>query len=449
MLSRFLDSVESGGSLRKTFWMILFYLVALALQTLAALLLTYRSQKVGCHITDDYRHDVLSHYLGIGMERHVRWTSGEMMTRLDEDVEGLFTYHYILLLKLAGSGVLLLCVLITLALRSGILSATLLLLSVLTIFVFKWIQDRAAPKYVRNQASIAEFNGAMKEMVENAVLIRAMDATAYVGAKFKDAMQKRFRESLPAGLMYGNLWTASTMMQGITLAVALLISVWLWDVRILTVGTVYLIIVYTNLIYGPLQAFRDNLGQMQAAKASILRINAFLSIPQDVRQGDVPLSGKAMHLSVRDIRFAYEEGPDVLRGVSFDLRPGESLGIMGQTGCGKSTLVHLLAGLNTRWQGEIRLDGVDIRAIAPKGGHSCASRPQQSGAQKYDPAGCALHRPDRRIAQSVHQRWNRRHDAGGRRHDTKRTAGNRRLQHVCPVSGYLGGLREPHRRIGL
>ncbi|HML45643.1 MAG TPA: ABC transporter ATP-binding protein, partial [Clostridia bacterium] len=368
-LSRFLDAVESGGSLRRTFWMILFYMAALALQTLAALLLTYLSQKMGCLITDDYRHDILSHYLGVGLDQHVRWTSGEMMTRLDEDVEGLFTYYYILILKLAGSGVLLLCVLATLTFRSGILSAALLLLSLLTIFVFKRIQDRAAPKYVRNQASIAEFNGSMKEMVDNAVIIRAMAATAYIVAKFKDAMQKRFQEGLPAGLMYGNLWTASTMMQGITLAAALFISVWLWDAHILTVGTVYLIIVYTDLIYGPLQEFRDNLGRMQAAKASILRVSVFLSIPQDVRRGHEPLSGKAMHLSVRGVRFAYEDGPDVLRGISFDLRPGESLGIMGQTGCGKSTLVHLLAGLNTRWQGEIRLDGVDIRAIAPKDFH--------------------------------------------------------------------------------
>jgi ATP-binding cassette subfamily B protein len=365
VLSRFLDGVEGGTGWLIALWMILFYVAALALQAIAGLVLTYVSKWVGSHITDDYRNDVLKHYLRIGMSHHVRWTSGEVMTRLDEDVQGLFTYHYILFFKIIGNAVLLLCILAALAVRNGLLAAALFVLSVVTIVVFKWIQDRGIPKYTRQQKATAELNGSMKEMVDNTAVVRSMDATSYIEGKLKDAMRIRFRESLPAGLMYGNLWTASTLLQGLTYAAALLIGVWLWDSHAISMGVVYLILVYTGQIYGPLQRFRTDLGDMQKARGSMVRMEEFMAVPEDDRHGSQRLDDQPIHLTIKDLYFSYDGEADVLRGVSLELRSGESVGIMGETGCGKSTLVNLVAGLYPYERGEILLNNISLRDVTP------------------------------------------------------------------------------------
>ena len=365
ILSQFLDAVGAGTGWPQVLWRVLLYVAALALQVAAGLVLTYVSQWVGCHITDAYRQDVLRHYLRVEMRQHIRWISGEMMTRLDEDVQGLFTYHYILFFKIIGNGLLLLCILAALAVRSGILAVVLFLLSVFIIAVFKGVQDRGIPKYARQQKASAEFNGTLKEMVDNVAIVQGMDVIDYIAARLNKAMGTRFRESLPAGLMYGNLWTASTLLQGLTYAVALSIGVWLWDTNVVSTGAVYLILVYTEQILDPLQRFREDLGQMQRSRGSMVRMEELMAVRQDDRRGTRRLSDMPIHLTIEDLHFSYDDG-DVLRGVSLELKPGERVGIMGETGCGKSTLVNLIAGLYPYERGEILLNGIPLRDIDPE-----------------------------------------------------------------------------------
>ncbi len=365
ILGGFIDAAKSGGLFGSALWAIVIYLAFILIQAGVSALLTYQTQSLGCRITDDHRLDVMAHYLSIGMEAHSRWRSGEMMTRLDEDVQGFFEYHYILYLKLVGSGILLVCVLAALVFRSGLLSAALLLVSVLSILGFKWIQDRGIPKYVRRAKAVAEFNGVMKETLDNAVEIRAFDAEAYVNAELKGAMRKRLRESFPASLMYGNLWSASTMVEALVLACAFLFSAYLWDGALITIGTVYLIYTYTGLVIGPLQDFRNHMGQLQGARASMLRVQELMDTPSASLGGEEVLTGGSLTLEVRHLIFAYGDGDDVLRDVSFQVALGERLGIMGETGCGKSTLISLIARLYAYTQGETLVNGANLRDIAP------------------------------------------------------------------------------------
>jgi len=170
-LSYFIDRVHGNAAWFGVLMTILLYLAAILARTMMSAVLNVQLTSVGQHITDDYRRDVMGHYLSLDMQRLSGWTSGEAITRLDEDVQGLFRYYYILLYKLAGSGLALMGILAALALRSGWLCAALLLVSVLSILGFKAIQDRGIPKYVRRSAADAAFNGVMKEMLDNAVTL--------------------------------------------------------------------------------------------------------------------------------------------------------------------------------------------------------------------------------------------------------------------------------------
>jgi ATP-binding cassette subfamily B protein len=176
-------------------------------------------------------------------------------------------------------------------------------------------------------------------------------------------MQKRYRQGFPASLMYGNLWSASTMLQGMMLAFPLLLGIYLWDNSAITLGGVFLIYTYTELIYGPLQQFRDNMGGMQNARAAMIRVNEMMGIPIKIEEGDKTLDAESVSLEIRDLSFGYDEGRDVLHHIDLSIAAGERLGLAGETGCGKSTLAGLIARLYTFDRGHILLNGIDIKEL--------------------------------------------------------------------------------------
>jgi ATP-binding cassette subfamily B protein len=362
-LSRFIDNVQGGNTLSGTTLAILLYLIAILARTVMSSVLNVQLTSVGQHITDDHRRDVMAHYLSLDTQYLSGSTSGEIITRLDEDVQGLFSYYYVLFYKLIGSGLALIGILAALVTRSGWLCAALFAVSILAIFGFKLIQDRGIPKYVRRSAAAAVFNGTMKEALDNAVTLRALNSESFAETRVKDAMRYRYYESFPASLMYGNLWSASTLMQGVVVASGLLFALLLWDAGTISIGTAYLIYTYSEMVIIPLQDFRNHMGSMQNSRAGILRTQELLDVPVRVVKNGLSLSDGAIFLTVEDLCFAYKDGKDVLKSVSLSVPAGLHLGIMGETGCGKSTLVGLIAGLNGYEHGSIKLNGLELSNI--------------------------------------------------------------------------------------
>ena len=365
-LSFFIDSVHGGGGWYGTALAIALYLAAMIAQSAMNAVLDYQLASVGQRLTDDHRRDIMSHFLALDARHLSGLTSGELITRLNGDAPGLFNYYYILFYKLTGSALALIGILISLSVRVGWLSFILLAVSMLAILGFKAIQDRGIPKYVRRSKASAEFNGLLKEVLDNSPILRALSAEGYADSQAKAAMATRYKESFPASLMYANLWSASTIMQGVVIASGLLLALLLWDAGSITLGTAYLIYTYCELIISPLQDFRNHMGNMQSSKAGILRSMEFLDLPVAQYDGKATLKAGAIELAVEDVFFAYGDGGDggdVLKGVSLALPAGRRTGVMGETGCGKSTLMGLIARFNSYERGTIRLNGVDLKEI--------------------------------------------------------------------------------------
>ena len=363
VLSCFIDSAESGKALGYVSFIVLIYIGTIILKMAAGVSESYFAQSFGWKITNSFRKDVLAHFLKIDMEHHEKWTSGEVITRLDEDVEGLFTYFYMLLFKMIGSMLLIIGAITVLALKNLVIAGAMLVFCIVTIWVFKAIQDYGAKLYVRRSAAYATFNGIMKEKLDNAVEIRTNGAERYALHSLKQAMKKRFKGTFPGGMMYSKLWSASTLLDAIGTVLSLGIAIVLWDKGLITVGTVYLIYTYSELIYNPLQEFRENIRSMQEAKAGLMRVKEMLDIDSCIEEGNCEIEGKNVTLSVKNLSFGYSENNDVLNNISFQLKPGERLGIMGETGCGKTTLAKLLSRLYEFQRGEILLNEISVKEL--------------------------------------------------------------------------------------
>jgi ATP-binding cassette subfamily B protein len=131
----------------------------------------------------------------------------------------------------------------------------------------------------------------------------------------------------------------------------------------LTLGDFLLVMGYLTQIYTPLQTIGKSFTALQGAHASAERAFALLDEQSDVteRSGARPLARAAGAISFRHVTFAYDGERPVVRDVSFDIEPGRSLGVAGTTGAGKTTLMSLLTRFYDPVQGQILLDGIDIR----------------------------------------------------------------------------------------
>jgi ABC-type multidrug transport system fused ATPase/permease subunit len=146
--------------------------------------------------------------------------------------------------------------------------------------------------------------------------------------------------------------------------VALALSAMLFSDGTLTIGTVYLIFRYTEMLRQPTEQIRNEVQDLQQADASIGRIEALLrTMPRLADGSGVTLPPGPLAVELKGVSFGYGENALVLRDVSVRLQPGHVLGVVGRTGSGKTTLTRLLTRFYDPLAGAVRLGGVDLRTV--------------------------------------------------------------------------------------
>jgi ABC-type multidrug transport system fused ATPase/permease subunit len=131
----------------------------------------------------------------------------------------------------------------------------------------------------------------------------------------------------------------------------------------LSPGLLVAFVDYVNKLFQPIQEFSGKLSILQRAASSLEKIFGLLDEDAAIGSGPVALDAPVGHLVLRDLRFAYRDGPAVLDGVDLELRPGEVVALVGRTGSGKSTIGRLLTRAYDGYEGSITLDGVELREL--------------------------------------------------------------------------------------
>lgn len=160
-------------------------------------------------------------------------------------------------------------------------------------------------------------------------------------------------------------------MQNITIAMfslgtvlSLILGTYLFTAGMITLGTVFLIFQYFHLLIQPLEDMVQEVHSLQDANACIQRIDELYHTRSALEEkGNACLPEGALSIAVENVSFGYHEDSQVLYDLSFDLKPGHVLGLLGHTGSGKTTLTRLLFHFYEPTTGVITLGGVDIRFV--------------------------------------------------------------------------------------
>ncbi len=364
----FIDEAAAGSALGELVRLALYFLGAALANQLLAALATYLSADVGWSATNTLRLDLFRHTLRLNMRFHKDRTPGELIERIDGDVTHLSNFFSQFVVRVAGSLLLVLGILGLLWREDWRVGAVLSLYVGVVTWVLHRRREVAVPATHMEREANAQIYGFIEERLAGIDDIRANGAGGHVMHRLLGVQRDWFHKSVTAWRMRVGIWL---MMMVMTMAGHILVlglGVALFQAGVVTLGTVYLFYNYMNMLEDPLDELSRQLQEFQRAGAGFQRVRELLAERPTIVDGPgSDLQAQAHDVAFERVSFSYGDDHPVLREVSFHLPAGETLGLLGRTGSGKTTLVRLLFRFYDATAGRVTLDATDVRELSLKG----------------------------------------------------------------------------------
>jgi len=375
---QFIDAAQGGAPPEALLRVALLFLGVAMLQQTASVLAAYLGENVGWRATNELRANLADHCLRLDMSFHNARSPGEMIERVDGDVNALSNFFSLLALQLLGNGLLLVGVLVLLYREDWRIGIAFALFAAAALAARWRVSNIAVPHWRAERAASADQFGFLQERLAGTEDIRSSGAQGYVMRRFYVLMRDLMAKYLKARLMVNIAVNTSHLLFAVANAAAFALGAYLYQTGSITIGTVFMISWYGNTLMEPIRRINAQVQDLQQAEAGFSRIQELLAIQSKVKDEAVvspdALPRTALAVAFQDVTFGYarhrakgalgsdveEAGPDtVLRDLSFHLHPGSILGLLGRTGSGKTTLTRLLFRLYDPDQGAVYLGSDD------------------------------------------------------------------------------------------
>jgi ATP-binding cassette subfamily B protein len=366
LTSRFIDLVvaqRGRAPLTTLAWLAGLFIVVTVAGQVVRMAGAYFSAAVGWGATNQLRLDLARHCLTLDMGFHNRRTAGELIERIDGDVSSLTSVFSQFVFQILGSALLILGILVVLFVRNPWVGAALSVFAAAAFLVLQKTRNLGIARFAAVRQARAELAGFVEERLGGLDDIRANAGGDHVTERLGQLNADLTAKGVAAirlAAVFIVVITNAVFISGFALALGL--GVWLFLHGRATIGSIYLLIQYTAMMRAPLEQIGTQFQALQQAMASLGRVRELQATPAKIVGGPgVGWSRAAPSVEFEGVSFAYDEGADVLGDISFRLEPGATLGLLGRTGSGKTTITRLLARLYDPATGTVRLDGHDIR----------------------------------------------------------------------------------------
>ena len=366
----FIDTAQADGAVQNLVWAGVAFLAIGIIRQGVQIVSSYLGQDVGWRATNQMRNTLAHHCLNLDMGFHHEHTPGEMIERVDGDTTALSNFFSQFVIYVIGSSFFLLGVLILVFREDWRVGAALTAFSILAFIVFNLTRNIAVPIYTAERESYARLYGFIEERLLGLEDIRTNGAGDYTVNRFYQVNNGVFARIKKSEVMSEGLRAITGIMFALGYALAMGMGIWLYREGTFTIGAVFLIFYYTSMLREPLFQISQQINDLQRATAGLKRIEELHRIQTCIQDGKEKLvtpSGKLevmpLGIAFDNVHFAYNPGDPVLRDISFSLDPGKTLGLLGRTGSGKTTITRLLFRFYDIQRGQIRIGDQNIRDI--------------------------------------------------------------------------------------
>jgi ATP-binding cassette, subfamily B, bacterial len=375
----FLDTAQSGNAPRQALWTAAAFYLLFALGQGGLLLAAgYASQFVSWAATNSLRVDLALHSLRLDMNFHKSHTPGEMIERIEGDVGLLANFFSSFIVEVLGNFLLVLGILALLFREDPRVGAAMTIYTLAVFFLLERIQGLAVPRYEASRQAAGDLSGYLEERIAGTEDLRAVGAEDHALARFLGILGVYLEKARSAWVVGSMAYNLTNLLYVTGFAGGLALGGFLYTRGEATLGAAYLVVHYVGMLSGPLQKIREQTEDFQQASAGLRRVQSLLALRPDVAgppatsvvealpagngaqesqagpARGLPLEGP-LSVAFEQVSFRYDGNGNVLEDITFTLPAGRTLGILGRTGSGKSTLTRLLFRLYDPAGGQIRL----------------------------------------------------------------------------------------------
>lgn len=364
IVQRFIDTAAAGGVIGSLIQLAGLYLAAAIANQLISVAVSYFGNDISWRATNQMRGDLLKHCLRLDMKFHNVRTPGEMIERVDGDVTSMSNFFAMFIVQVIGSFVLLTGILGYMFTLNVPIAIVMTVFTLMSILFMVFIRNLGVSSSKNERESSAALFGLIEERIAGIEDVQANGHVPYVMNRFHRLMRSVFLRGKKAWMLRVIPWNSTVIMFTLAVTAVLLLGVHYYLDGVISLGTLYLIYQYTQMLNDPIELLGDQVQEFQKAKSGMLRSRELLALRSEIKDGEEDeLPEGALGLQFEKVNFSYHEDKPVLQNISFSIHPGERLGIIGRTGSGKSSLSRLVLRLYNIDSGVIRIGGKDITQL--------------------------------------------------------------------------------------
>ena len=365
-VEQFLERLGGLDFLRKNIWICaLFVLAASVLSALCNVYRRYITLEMGETAAWKLRNTLYGHIQKLSYEWHVSCQTGDIIQRCTTGIDIVRSFiqtHLSEFIRTICIFVIALVMMFSMDVFMTFVSLTMIpVMIVFSILYFRRVSD----EFTRADEAEGQMQAVAQENYTGVRVVRAFGREAFEMERFSEKTLIYQNIWVRIGKMLGIFWGAGDLFSGLQLAIIVGVGVWRCVQGDISPGTFIAFYTYCNLMVWPIRQLGRVLSELSKTLVAADRMKDILSVEPESDPDDALFPEFKGEICFKNVSFKYENETPILRDISFTLKPGESLAILGATGSGKSTLVHLLSRLYDlkEDEGQITIDGIDIRRI--------------------------------------------------------------------------------------
>ncbi len=334
---------------------------------------SYNIQAVGQRLTARIRNDLFSHSMSLSLRFHDKIPVGKLLTRLTSDVDALSEVFGSGAVGVLADFVSLIVISITMILIEWRLGLLLLITQIPVTYFILWLQKRYRKQNYKVREELSQLNANFQENLQGLEVVQMFRRQSLNGKNFFKT-GTNYKNAVNGTIFYDS--SISAFIEWVSLAaVALVISLggYMVTAGSMGLGTLTTFILYSQRLFEPLRQLAERFTQIQGGLTAVERISELLEKKIEIYDQISPLFENKKNISstnntfgeviFENVSFFYRDDEQIINDLSFKIKPGEHIALVGPTGSGKTTLIRLLCRLYEPQKGNIYIDGQNIKNI--------------------------------------------------------------------------------------
>jgi ATP-binding cassette, subfamily B, multidrug efflux pump len=311
------------------------------------------------------RHDLFSKIERLSANQVDFLTRPSLISRMTTDTYNMYNATASMQRLGVRAPVLLLGGILMSLLLDPVLTLIMVAMLPLIIIIVYFYSKKGIPLYKKTQISVDKLVRKLREYVSGARVVRALSMSSHEMMKFDDANKNTVDSELKATITMSKINPMMNAVMNVGLVVVLVIGAFRLDLGVTQKGQIMAFVTYFTIILNAMMSITRVFILASRATASAERIDEVLNMPDDMKNGTEPVVKDVSlpHIEFKNVSFSYNQKESNLKDISFKLYQGQTLGIIGATGSGKTTIINLLMRFYDVDSGSINIYGKDVRDL--------------------------------------------------------------------------------------